>query len=78
MRVVTFAPKPDPEKAPNTDAIDIVERLLARLKSGAVVDVAIVEVASDGTVSDEWSGKRSYHLLNSGAARLAHRLAAED
>lgn len=63
----------------NDDAIALVEGLLERLKAGEAISVAIVEVLKGRTVTTAWadSPDGNYHLLNSGAARLAHRLAAE-
>lgn len=62
----------------NQDAVELVEQLLERLWSGEVVDVALVQVTRDGSVSTVWSKGESYHRLNSGAARLANRLASEE
>lgn len=63
----------------NDDAIALVEGLLERLKAGEAVSVAVVEVLKSKTVATAWSDSPdgNYHLLNSGVARLAHRLAAE-
>lgn len=62
----------------NTEAVDLIERMLERVRSGEVVAVALVEVKRGGVVATAYSNSRTghYHGLNSGAARLAHRLAA--
>lgn len=60
----------------NPDAIALVEGLLARLRSGEAVAVAFVEVCRGQLVATEYDCGREYHALNSGAARLAHRLAS--
>jgi hypothetical protein len=80
MKVVSFTPSPAPASAPtvNSDAIALVEGTLERLKSGKVIAVAVVEVEADsGSVGTHYSKADSYHHLNSGAARLAARLANE-
>lgn len=74
--VVTLALIPKP-KSVNKDAQQMVEDLLERVKSGETVDVAVVEVTNKGTVATAWSGAGFRHMLNSGAAVLAQRLAAE-
>ena len=66
------------EREVNEDAAEMLRSLLARVESGEVVAVAIVEVKRAGVVATGFSNSRSghYHALNSGAARLANRLAA--
>ena len=61
----------------NEDAVQMIEGLLERLRSGEAVAVAVVEVMKAGTVATAYSTSFSYHQLNSGAARLASRLASE-
>jgi hypothetical protein len=63
--------------APNEDAIALVEGLLERLRSGESVAVAFVEVFRNRSVATAWCESESYHLLNSGAAGLAARLAMD-
>lgn len=62
----------------NSDALAVVEEVLARVRAGEVTAVAIVEVNPAGRVSTHWSGSDHYHQLNSGCARLAHRIAAAE
>ena len=62
--------------APDGDLVAFVEDLLARVKSGETIGLAIVEADRARNVSCGWSGG-SYHLINSGAARLAHKMAGE-
>lgn len=64
-------------KGANGDAIELAEGLLERLRSGEAIAVAFVEVGADGSVGTAYSKSSSYHLLNSGAARLASRLAID-
>ncbi len=59
----------------NRDAIELCEEVLARLKSGEAVAVALVEVRRGGVVATAVSKSDVYHQLNSGAARLASSLA---
>lgn len=61
----------------NSDAIELVEEVLSHLRSGEAVAVAIVEVLKAGNVATSYCASQSYHQLNSGAARLAARLASE-
>ncbi len=61
----------------NKDAIEMIEGLLERLKAGESVAVAFVEVFRDRSVAHAWSDSASYHLLNSGAAGLAARIAMD-
>jgi hypothetical protein len=60
----------------NAEAVELVEQVLARLRSGHAVAVAFVEVGRGGVVATGWCESNEYHRLNSGAARLANRLAA--
>jgi hypothetical protein len=62
----------------NEDAAELLRSLLARVESGEAVAVGIIEVQRGGVVATAYSNSRSghYHALNSGAARLANRLAA--
>jgi hypothetical protein len=60
----------------NADAIELIENVLINLRSGDVVAIGVVAVGKDGSVSTAWSDSNSYHLLNSGAARLAASLSA--
>lgn len=66
------------EREVNGDAAELLRGLLARIESGETVAIAFVEVQRAGMVSTAYSNSRTgcYHALNSGAARLAHRLAA--
>lgn len=66
---------PFPAPAPSQAAIDLVSGLLERLKSGECVAAAIVDVSPDGGVGTGWSKSQHHHLLTSGAATLAWRLA---
>ena len=82
LKVLTFArPEPKaPEPAPvtlNHKAIEIVEGLLDRLKSGQSVSAALVEVYADGSVATFYSSGDTYHRLNSGCATLAARIALD-
>ena len=63
----------------NADAIALIEGVAERLRSGETTSVAIVEVLRGRQVAMAWSQSAdgSYHLLNSGAARLAARLALD-
>lgn len=61
----------------NEDAIQLVEGVLERLRSGEVLAVAVVEVQKGGNVATAFSKATHYHALNSGAARLAAQLALD-
>lgn len=70
----------DKPKPINHDAIEMVEGLLERLKSGETYSVALVEVYADSnTVATAWSkgGGGQFHQLNSGVSILAYRLAKD-
>lgn len=63
----------------NDDAVHLIEDVLERLRRGESIAVAVVEVMKAGNVATAYCKSQSYHHLNSGAARLAARLAsAED
>lgn len=64
---------------PNAEALRLVEDVAERLRSGESIAVALVEVRKGRTVATAWSQPPdgAYHLLNSGAARLASRLALD-
>jgi len=64
---------------PNTEALKLVEDVAERLRSGESIAVALIEVRKGRTVATAWSQPPdgAYHLLNSGAARLAARLALD-
>lgn len=63
----------------NKTAIEAVELLLARLRSGESSAMAYVEISRGGIVSTVYSNSEEgcYHHLNSGCARLAQRIASE-
>lgn len=56
------------------EVIEFLEAALERARSGDIIGVALVEVSKGRDVAFDHVGE-SYHLLNSGAARLAARLA---
>lgn len=58
------------------EAVEIIEELLGRLKSGQSIAVAFIEVKKGGIVATCFSTDNDcFHQLNSGAASLANRLA---
>lgn len=61
----------------NEEAVEAIEELLSRVKSGEVLAVAYVAVEKRRSVAYEYVLHESgtYHMLNSGVARLAHVLA---
>lgn len=62
---------------PEVDAelLDMLEELLARVRNGFVMGLAIVEHQRGDAVVIQVSAASNYHYVNSGAARLAHFLA---
>lgn len=55
-----------------------VEGLFERVASGEVTGIAVVEVMRGGVVATWYDAAGGgYHYLNSGCARLAHRIAGE-
>ena len=72
--VTNLQPVPD---LVSEDALELAEQILARVRNGETVSLAVVEVRRDRSVACAWSSGDSYHRLNSGAARLANRLASE-
>lgn len=67
---------PPAPRAPNHDAVQLVEGLLERVKSGRVQAAALVQVEEDGGVGTAYSQSDCWHHhLCSGAARLALRVA---
>jgi hypothetical protein len=67
---------PEPIPMIRHEILELAESLLARVRAGAVVALAIVEVHRDG-IETSVAGDDHYHELNSGAARLAHWLAGQ-
>lgn len=65
------------ELSTNQAAIDLAEEVLGRLRSGETIAFAVVEVRKARTVATGYVAADQYHLLNSGAARLAVRIASE-
>lgn len=63
----------------NEPAIDALEKLLDRLRSGQATAIAFVEISRGGLVSNAYFNPPhgEYHRLLSGAARLLHRIAGE-
>jgi hypothetical protein len=61
----------------NADAVGLLEEHLAKVRAGEVVAVGLVAVYASGAVGVATSDGDEYHRLNSGAARLAARLALE-
>lgn len=61
----------------HTDTVNLLRDVLAKAEAGEIIAVAIIAVEKARTVATAWSQSDQYHLLNSGAARLAHRLAGD-
>lgn len=78
-RVVSLKVVPaDRVAAPvNADAVLLLEEHLAKVRAGEIVAVGLVVVYRSGGVGIATSDGDEYHRLNSGAARLAARLALE-
>jgi len=61
---------------PDHDLLEYIEALLERVLAGKTVAIATVEVEQANTVAVGFCNNGNhYHQLNSGAARLAARLA---
>jgi len=65
---------PPAKREPNQRAIEMVEGLLERVKSGEVCAVAFVQVEPCGDVGTAYASGDWHHQLASGAGRLAYRL----
>lgn len=64
---------------PNPELVPYIEEILERAKRGEITAIATVEVERGGYVaSGLCNDGKSYHALNSGAARLSARLATEE
>jgi hypothetical protein len=61
----------------NEPAAELLNEVMERIASGETVAIALIEVRKGHSVATDWSENGQYHLLNSGAARLAARLASE-
>ena len=70
--VLNFRPK-----KPDDDMISMIEELLQRARDGLVHGIALVEHQHGDAVCVQISQCGNYHYINSGAARLAHLLAAQ-
>ena len=71
MSVINFV-----GRKPDSEIIAMIEELLHRARAGLVHGIALVEQHGDG-VAIQVSQCGNYHYINSGAARLAHLLAAQ-
>ena len=60
------------------EVVNFLRESLERAENGEVLAVALVEVRRGGAVATAWTCGNSHHFLNSGAARLASRLARTD
>ena len=65
------------ERPVQQKVLTLAEEVLARVKSGQTVALAVVEVLPAGDVAIQTAHEGRYHYLNSGAARLAAHLATE-
>jgi hypothetical protein len=62
---------------PDDDMIVMIESLLLRARAGLVHGIALIEHQHGDGVAIQISQCGNYHYINSGAARLAHLLAAQ-
>jgi hypothetical protein len=74
---MTVVPLEVVEPTPDKDTIEAIEGLLDRVRSGECIAVAFVEVGRDRSVATARFADNSHHLLTSGAATLAARLAMD-
>ena len=65
-------------KPVHQSVVHLLQEALDLALQGEVVAAAVIYVSPDQTVTSGYTGGHSYHYLNSGAARLAARLARED
>ena len=63
---------------PAESVVNLLEDVLRMAKDGDITAVAIVLVHRGRKTSGAWTSGADYHLLNSGAARLATKLAMDD
>jgi hypothetical protein len=70
--LVKFKRQPEPE------VVDMLAQALKKAKAGQVLAVGVVLVGPGGAVGTMYASKNHYHELNSGAARLAHRICNEE
>lgn len=76
-KVLELVQKDKPAHLVDPNLIAALEGLLERAKEGKALAVGFIEVCDNGDVCTFYSKGRSYHQLNSGAARLAARLALD-
>lgn len=63
--------------AANTDCLELLQEAVNRVLTGDTAAVAVVEARRGGQVTYAWTSTSDcYHQLNSGAARMAARLAS--
>lgn len=62
--------------AVNGEAVEMLERALARVRLGEMQSVGLVMAYADGSVETSWAQRSQIHHLTSGAASLLHRLAS--
>ena len=73
MSVINFV-----GRKPDGDMIAMIEQLLHRARAGLVHGIAVVEHQHGDAVAIQVSQCGNYHYINSGAARLAYWLAAQE
>lgn len=58
------------------DMVEMVERLLVEIKSGAITGVAIAHVDQDGSIGTRWQvdARGNKHMLLGGVSHLQHRI----
>lgn len=73
MSNITALPGVQPQSVVNKDAIEMVEKVLDRLRSGELVGIAYVTVKPNGTSTSGWNcpSNMGNHLF-AGIARVQH------
>lgn len=65
------------ERTADADVIRALTEMLERAQRGEIIALAAVEVNPARCATTQYICGTGYHTLNSGVARLAHRIAGE-
>jgi hypothetical protein len=59
---------------PKLDVVDVLQGFLADAEAGQIVDIAVVCIRRDGSMTTDLSIERDAVRILAGVARLAHRI----
>lgn len=76
MTNVTKLPgAPTPDVDPVTDTVELLEKLLAKAKTGELRSVAVAYTDCTASVMTVWNSNREFYKLLGGVTQLIHEMA---